>query len=561
MTIQSPIIACRPVSTVMDLNRLGTLYPYPLSFMRCLVRRLMTEGWSITRDKFELDQDGYGEAIYAIDTGTARYNFVVFSHYLDPTERSDRVIAEKWDMTATLCAGELSKERLDSLRANVPLQEAGRVDCDCMVLTRANKSSRNFNYVVDSLVEGRQPDVDIIAKVGYIFRTTAVYGSGKFGMADWEKLCLRFPDFARPFMAEMLACFLIRDFSLQLTDHVAEARAPGKALKLAPEIKRYIGIGNATGLGMAPYLINHPSLIANWIHIKETALSEVVNTGKVNDESLELFFKTCGKAIQHLHEISTDNADQNTLNEGARTEARKVLNWSKAASINSWRDLIEYCAQNTGVETQELINSVLLEIHKDIITPLEASLCVDEVYALQPEIPVSKAMKQIRSHYDWALTTDFSEASSFDTFWYRSEEKMEPRLGQRSQEPGSEKEMLLGIAWAVQGCYYDLSVHLDNHGDETIAEFVFKHPQHRYILRRIQTMSGTTMGEIRANLLDEDVLPIQLLRCKLSFFGVGKFDPKSKLWVRNTMFQGAPLVDDIGLVFADDWCFPVKPNV
>jgi hypothetical protein len=45
----------------------------------------------------------------------------------------------------------------------------------------------------------------------------------------------------------------------------------------------------------------------------------------------------------------------------------------------------------------------------------------------------------------------------------------------------------------------------------------------------------------------------------LSFFGVSKFDPKSRLWVRNTMFQGAPLVDDIGTDFADDWYFPVMP--
>ena len=73
-------------------------------------------------------------------------------------------------------------------------------------------------------------------------------------------------------------------------------------------------------------------------------------------------------------------------------------------------------------------------------------------------------------------------------------------------------------------------------------------------------MSKTTYGEIQANLLDKDVLPIHLLRCKLSFFGVGKFDPKSRLWVRNTMFQGAPITKDIDKECADDWFFPVMPN-
>jgi len=70
-------------------------------------------------------------------------------------------------------------------------------------------------------------------------------------------------------------------------------------------------------------------------------------------------------------------------------------------------------------------------------------------------------------------------------------------------------------------------------------------------------MSETFYGEIQANLLHKDVLPIHLLRCKLSFFGVGKFDPKSKLWVRNTMFQGAPIIEDIQSNYQDDWFFPV----
>ncbi len=557
MSAVTDVLACRPVDEVMDLERLGTLYPYPLSFMRCLVRRVMTEGWSIARTKFDIDSDGYGDAVYKINTGNDVFNFAIFSHYLNPEDRSDRVIAESWDMTATLCAGELTDERHQRLKDNVPLQEAGRVDCECIVLTRANKSRRNFNYVVDCLVEGKQPDVNLIAKVGYLFRTTAVYGSGKFGMADWEKVCHRYPDFARPFMAEMLACFLIRQFSLELTDWVASQKGPDTAIKLSDNIKRYFGIGNATGLGMAPYLINHPGLISNWINIKETALREVVENGRPDAEAMSRLQSIGGKAIQHLSEISTDNDDQNELNDRARIEAKQVLVWANNASLSSWYELIKHCSDHTGVETQELINSILLEVHKDLIIDLEKELSVEEVYQLKPQKTMSEAQSVIESAYDWALNTDYSNESAFETFWYRSEEKMEPRLGQRSEDIGAEKEMLLGIAWAVQCCYDDLKTYTAKVGDRSVGEFVFHYPQHRYILRRVQTMADTAYGEIRANLLDEEVLPIQLLRCKLSFFGVGKFDPKSKLWVRNTMFQGAPLVDDIGRPFMDDWFFPV----
>lgn len=551
-------VACRPLDTVMDLKRLGALYPYPLSFMRSLVRRIMSEGWHISRSKFSLDENGYGEAIYQIDTNERQYNFVVFSHHLDPSERSDRVIAEKWDMTATLCAGDLSSQRLKRLRENVPLQEAGRVDCECIVLTRANKSSRNFNYVVECLAKGNQPDLDVIAKVGYLFRTTAVYGSGKFGMADWDKICLRFPDLANPFMAEMLACYLIRQFSLELTDWVASQRS-ADAVSIDDDIKRYIGIGNATGLGMAPYLITHPRLISNWIHVREKALRRVMEY-ELDAETFDIFLSIARKAIQHLSEIDTDNIEQNELNGVALADMSALLAWAQETRPKSWHSLAEYAGSTCGYEAQELFNSVLLEIYRDKIYDLQSDLCEEEVYPLIPEMRLSDLIDLIETHYDWAISLEYSGKTSLDTFWYRSEEKMEPRLGRRSREPGAEKEMLLGIGFAAKCCHEKLVDCLERDGNITTAKFVFSHPECRYIIRRMQTMAGTACGEIRANLLDKDVLPINLLRCKLSFFGVGKFDPRSKLWVRNTMFQGAPLISDVGQPFDDDWFFPVRPD-
>jgi len=545
----------RPIETVMDLNRLGTLYPYPLSFMRCLVRKIMGGGWSILRTKFDLDKDGYGEAIYQVDTGEGVYNFVVFSHYLDPAERSDRVIAEQWDMTATFCAGDLTEERLANLRANVPLQEAGRVDPGCLVLTRANKSSRNFEYVVECLKKGEQPNLDVIAKVGYLFRTTAVYGSGKFGMADWEKVCWRYPEFASPFMAEMLVCYLIRQFSLELTEWVAEQA--GATAKLDKEIERYIGIGNATGLGMAPYLITHPRLISNWIHIRETALRRVLDI-ELSQAKLFEFMAVLQKAVQHLSEIDTDNSEQNVLNATARDQASEILSWVDSTRPQTWENIIAHVAEHYEFETQELVNSVLLEVYRDQIYELERELKDAEIYELNAGMKLSELKTIIENHYAWALKEDYAREDCVDTFWYRSEEKMEPRLGRRSREPGAEKEMLLGMGFAAQKCYEAMSLEPI---DKKVGAFVFENPECRYIIRRMQTMAQSACGEIRANLLDASVLPIQLLRCKLSFFGVGKFDPRSRLWVRNTMFQGAPLVSDIGRPFKDDWCFPVRPDV
>jgi len=66
--------------------------------------------------------------------------------------------------------------------------------------------------------------------------------------------------------------------------------------------------------------------------------------------------------------------------------------------------------------------------------------------------------------------------------------------------------------------------------------------------------------EIRENLLAADTLPIDLMRAKLAMFGASKFDPKSNLWVRVTLFQGAPTLDELAPDMADDWIFPCVPD-
>ena len=556
-------LSLRPANIVMDLERLGTLYPYPLSFMRSLLRRVMREQWTITPSVFDLSPDGYGDVIYEVKTPYAIYSYVIFAKDLDPNKRSDRVIAEDWDMTVTLCAGKVDKARLDVLRANVPLQEMGRVDAKCFVLSRANKSVRNYEYVVNNLSKGQQPDLDVMAKVGYLYRTTAVYGSGKFGMANWEKVRDTYIDFARPFAAEMFSCFLIRHFSLAQAEWVAKHRAPKTAVSMDDAIKRYVGIGNATGLGMAPYLINHPLLIANWIEVRETALARILTHKTPDAESLGDFECYVLKAMQHLDEIATDNAEQNIINAHARAEIETCLNWvnTKRTDIKDWTVLTDYTSTHCKAETQELIHAILTELYADDIYDLEDRLNITERYEMVPQMKLSELSRQIETNYDWALACEFEDKSSQATFWYRSEEKEEPRLGRRYDEPGAEKEMMMCIARDVCQCYADLQTYIDDEGDLSAAHFAFHHPQHRYIIRRIQTMSATRYGEIRANLLHEDVLPIHLLRCKLSFFGVGKFDPRSKMWVRNTMFQGAPLVEDIGSDVGDHWCFPIRPNL
>ena len=105
-------------------------------------------------------------------------------------------------------------------------------------------------------------------------RTTAVYGNGKFGIADRDEIADR-EEFAAPFQAEMLTVWLIRAFTVDLVEHRARALAPATAVRLAPALRRRFGVGNSTGLGMAPFLMRHPLLLHRWMTARETALARV----------------------------------------------------------------------------------------------------------------------------------------------------------------------------------------------------------------------------------------------------------------------------------------------
>ena len=92
----------RENDSYMKLARMGSRYPSRLSFSRSMLRRLINDNWKINKSKFDLDKDGYGTVVYEIIINEENYSLVCFSAFLDDKDRSDRVIASKWDTAYTL---------------------------------------------------------------------------------------------------------------------------------------------------------------------------------------------------------------------------------------------------------------------------------------------------------------------------------------------------------------------------------------------------------------------------------------------------------------------------
>jgi hypothetical protein len=265
-------ISLRHPNVVMKLSRLGSFHQSRLSFLRSFLKEF--KDWEYKRDLFELNEHGHGIAVFSFKKKNRIYSLICFANELDENERSDRVIATKWDTAFTLFDGAPTKLDIERLKNEVPKQEIGRLSYKELTLSRANKSVRVFNHVVESLSNGVQPDKELLAKVGYLYRTTAVYGSGKFGLADRFRIKNR-EEIYGPFRLEMMLVYLVRQFTFDQVNHVAKNRNPKKAVNLDPEICKNLGIGNSTGLGMAPFIVNHPTLLNNWIHAREVSLKKI----------------------------------------------------------------------------------------------------------------------------------------------------------------------------------------------------------------------------------------------------------------------------------------------
>lgn len=554
----------RSAHDIMKPERLGASRITSLSFCRSMLRKVMKEKWKIERTQFDLDQNGYGEAIYKINTPNQTFYFIVFSQHLDDQERSDRVISEKWDITFALCEGPITPEKMTRLRSELPRQEAGRGDSMDLVWSRANRSTRLFDYIIQQLTNGTQPDPKILAKTGYMIRTTAVYGNGKFGIAPYERMNQDHA-FYGAFRAQMFAVFMIRQFSFELVEHIAQAKNPSAA-KLHSEIKRYLGVGNATGLGMVPYLIAHPQLIHTWINMKETALAKAkqAEASKSNVERLlHLFDRSIAYfqdyPLAHVQAFAqpSELVEELQLVKGIVAEYADSGTMQRQVPDKPWISLSEIAYAVTGMETQELVNTLLIELYPEIVEEFEEHTSIVEAYDLKPQMRLGDLKEIVNTQYGWALRFDFADPDERKYFWYRSAEKEEPRMGVRGEEPGEEHEMPVNIAERVQGLH---RAFVNESDEQTVAEFVVRHPEHKWIIRRIQALQGFEYGEIHGNLLASGLLPVHLLRCKLAFFGAERFDPQSNRWVRVTLLQGAPLVEEIGQDFNDDWIFPAIPR-
>ena len=194
-----------------------------------------------------------------------------------------------------------------------------------------------------------------------------------------------------------------------------------------------------------------------------------------------------------------------------------------------------------------------MEPYESITDPLTKLMSSDEDQYFN--IPTMRTILDLRcileEKYSDILKIDFTQRENNQNFWFISKNKEEPRLANRYLEEGAELEQPLAIARDIKKLYKRIS---NEKNSMKIGNFLVDNDDLRHVVRRAFIIENFPYAEIQDNTIGHNLMPIDMLRLKLSFFGAVKFDPRSDKWLRICMFQGAPLPGDLKN-FDDQWVY------
>jgi hypothetical protein len=557
----------RDPALLMRPERLAALQPSRVSATRSLVARAATHRWRITRTRFDLDERARGTACYRIEADGWDFSFPVFSFEPSGKMRTFRIIGRSWDMMGSLVEGRISQADLERTREEMPKLYHGRATPGTLVWCRSNRSARVLDYAVDSLAAGVQPRHDVMAAASYAMRNTGLDGNGTFGTRSFLSLEADHP--LRPALsAQMLTAYMMRVFAYDLVAHLAAVKGGRKAVPMADDLARFLGIGNGSALGLMFFVHNHPRLIDRWLRAREQALAAAKLTEIGPDPApLDLALRLVERAIVYRRQ---DRTDYDLLTpsgviardlEGIRGELALLRERVRAGTVPTTTPLIEFCEQLEGRYTPdaiETLNSLLVELVPDVADDLARTLVIDEELVGRPEMTVSRLREIIRCEYRWAFDLDLVSERSRRYIWYKSVNAEEPRRGPREEAPEA-KSLGLDLPRLVVALDADLA------GADprmSVARFLLAHPRHRLIATRVQALAGLPYHSPHADIMSEDFVPAYITRMLNSaVHGIDKTRDAMGRVIRGVMMQGAPLPEELAAGTAEPhWFHPPEPS-
>ena len=172
---------------------------------------------------------------------------------------------------------------------------------------------------------------------------------------------------------------MIRAFTVDLAEHMAALRGDARAVALAPALRRRLGIGNATGLGMAPFLVRHPALIDRWIGARD-------RVARVR----ALSAATAGSARPSPRPARRPQPGRGLGDERSGAGPRIPVLAADLDHLDAhvgagaldqpapWDQLYRWAEATLSIEGQEMMVSLLIEPHGALVDDLAESMAIEE---------------------------------------------------------------------------------------------------------------------------------------------------------------------------------------
>ncbi|HWK65810.1 MAG TPA: hypothetical protein VNS34_12775 [Rhizobiaceae bacterium] len=554
----------RKASQVMLPESLAAIQPSRLSGARAFMNRMVRERWDISMVRFDVDSNAEGTVVYSIKAPDREFSFIGFSRPPSRTARTGRIIGRAWDMMGTLNEGPATEADIESARRELPKLYTGRATPNALIWCRSNRSMRVFDQTLEALAAGRQPAIEDLSKVCYLMRNTGLDGNGTFGTRSFPSLGRDHP-LGGVLQAQLLTAYMMREYSCDLVEHLARLKSD-KAVRLDPSIRSYLGVGNGSALGLIFFIHKHPRLINAWIGARETAIA------KARGLELEPADGRIAQLVGLLERAVTFRRQDRMVYEAFTSSAEIADDLTQALSaLKAFRDsgrmydeihaapldvLVSRFEKTASPEALETLLSLLIELVPEDADALFAEIDAPDEFVVSPAETLASLAELIRRDYRWALDTDMTTADAYKYVWYKSETAEEPRRGAREEVPDA-LDLGLDICGGVQALMADIEA---ADPSSTVARLLLGHPEHRYLVARIQGLRDEQFHTPRANINDESFVPIDLVRLmNCGIHGIDKTRDFLNRNLRGVLYHGAPTPDEIRSGTAGAWFYPAEP--
>ncbi len=554
----------RPPDLCMTPVAMSAMKSTRTSFARVLARHMIRDRWRIVGREFNCDAEGDGRAIYDISIGAHRLTYIARMFRWDGVEKVGRRSDGAYrDMCGAIFVGTPDERRIAEEFAVLETRDAdtARSRGDVTGWTPANRSVRFFDHVVDQLAAGQQPDPAVIGSgAGYLLRNGGYLGSGRYGTLSVEGYPAGHP-LSHPFFGDLFGLLLVRQVSIDMVEAIAAARSPN-AVRLTPEIARYIGVGNSSGQGMCVALQRWPHWVATWMVVRELSLA-YAKAQPVASQAPRML-ALLDRAIDYYASVQVPNDELIVPHHVIVTNLTSIRDWvadvPRVGPAMVWGTLAARATAAVDAETAEQFHALLIECYPEFADAAADYLPIGaaRVRDVQPEMSVAVLRRLLHDGYGWALRMDLGNSEARRHFWYHSADNGEQRRGDRGVDPHEEFESFIDHVGMTQRLAALLTAYDD---DAPVAEIIADQPDIAYAISRVQYLAGLPYSEIRGNLGSADFLPSQLIRFFLACLGMECGNPLSIRYVRGVFFQGMRLPHEIAAGTQDDWALPEQPSV